>query len=137
MVIDQRTVDVGERQPSEAADGVVGLDIAPGDPTDQLTQRSLVHVGMLRPAFPMESQARSDAQRGRERVRWKVEVGRTLRAMVQRVGFFGPVGTFTQQALRTQPDLAASEQVPFRTVPDILDAVEDGTVDVGFVPIEN
>ena len=57
--------------------------------------------------------------------------------MVQRVGFFGPVGTFTQQALRTQPDLAVAEQVPFRTVPDILDAVENGAVDLGFVPIEN
>ena len=54
-----------------------------------------------------------------------------------RVGFFGPFGTFTQQALRTQPDLAVSEQVPFRTVPDILDAVQSGAVDVGFVPIEN
>lgn len=55
----------------------------------------------------------------------------------QRVGFFGPFGTFTQQALRTQDDLAAAEQVPFRTVPDILDAVESGEVDAGFVPIEN
>ena len=54
-----------------------------------------------------------------------------------RVGFFGPFGTFTQQALRTQPDLAAAEQVPYRTVPDILDAVQSGEVDVGFVPIEN
>jgi prephenate dehydratase len=54
-----------------------------------------------------------------------------------RVGFFGPFGTFTQQALRTQPDLAAAEQIPYRTVPDILDAVQSGEVDVGFVPIEN
>ena len=56
---------------------------------------------------------------------------------VGRIGFFGPFGTFTQQALRTQPDLAAAEQVPFRTVPDILDAVQSGAVDAGFVPIEN
>ena len=56
---------------------------------------------------------------------------------VERVGFFGPFGTFTQQALRTQPDLASAEQVPFRTVPDILDAVQSGAVDAGFVPIEN
>ncbi|MGK0425484.1 MAG: prephenate dehydratase, partial [Ilumatobacter sp.] len=56
---------------------------------------------------------------------------------IGRVGFFGPFGTFTQQALRTQPDLAAAEQIPFRTVPDILDAVQAGEVDVGFVPIEN
>lgn len=61
----------------------------------------------------------------------------TLTGMVERVGFFGPFGTFTQQALRTQPDLAAAEQIPFRTVPDILDAVDRGDVDAGFVPIEN
>ncbi len=55
----------------------------------------------------------------------------------RRVGYFGPAGTFTEQALLTQPDLAALELVPFRTVPDVLDAVESGEVDLGFVPIEN
>ena len=55
----------------------------------------------------------------------------------QRIGFFGPAGTFTEQALLTQPDLAAAVTVPFRTVPDVLDAVESGEVDLGFVPIEN
>ena len=54
-----------------------------------------------------------------------------------RVAFFGPFGTFTEQALRTQPDLAQGEVVPFRTVPDVLDAVSGGDIDVGFVPIEN
>ena len=37
----------------------------------------------------------------------------------------------------SQADLAAGELTPFRTVPDVLDAVESGAVDVGFVPIEN
>lgn len=55
----------------------------------------------------------------------------------QRIGYFGPAGTFTEQALLTQPDLANAESVPFRTVPDVLDAVESGEVDLGFVPIEN
>lgn len=54
-----------------------------------------------------------------------------------RVGFFGPAGTFTEQALLTQPDLASFERIPLRTVPDVLDAVASGQVDVGFVPIEN
>ena len=54
-----------------------------------------------------------------------------------RVGFFGPFGTFTQQALRTLDDLIDAEHVPYRTVPDILDAVDSGEVDMGFVPIEN
>ena len=55
----------------------------------------------------------------------------------RRVGYFGPAGTFTEQALLTQPDLAALQLVPYRTVPDVLDAVESGEVDLGFVPIEN
>lgn len=54
-----------------------------------------------------------------------------------RIGFFGPFGTFTEQALLTQPDLAVGELVPFRSVPDVLDAVARGDVDAGFVPIEN
>ena len=54
-----------------------------------------------------------------------------------RIGYFGPVGTFTEQALLTQSDLAACELVAYRTVPDVLDAVESGEVVQGFVPIEN
>ncbi len=54
-----------------------------------------------------------------------------------RVGFFGPFGTFTEQAVRSQPDLAGGELVAFRTVPDVLDAVAAGDVELGVVPIEN
>ncbi len=57
--------------------------------------------------------------------------------MSTRVGFFGPFGTFTQQALRTLDHLADAEHIPFRTVPDVLDAVAAGSVEFGFVPIEN
>ena len=55
----------------------------------------------------------------------------------RRIGFFGPFGTFTEQALLTQQDLASAELVPYRSVPDVLDAVVAGEVDAGFVPIEN
>src|SRR5688572_8712284 len=55
----------------------------------------------------------------------------------RRIGFLGPLGTFTEQALKSQPDLSAGEHVPFRTMPDVLDAVESGEVDLGFVAIEN
>lgn len=54
-----------------------------------------------------------------------------------RVGFLGPLGTFTEQALRSQTDLAAAEWVLYRTMPDVLDAVEQGELDLGFVAIEN
>jgi prephenate dehydratase len=54
-----------------------------------------------------------------------------------RTGFLGPHGTFAEEALLTQPDLAAGEAVPFRDVPHVITAVERGEVDVGLVPIEN
>ena len=47
------------------------------------------------------------------------------------------MGTFTEQALLSQIDLADCERVAYRTVPDVLDAVKAGDVDLGFVPIEN
>jgi prephenate dehydratase len=53
------------------------------------------------------------------------------------VGFLGPFGTFTEQAVRSQADLNLGELVAFRSVPDVLDAVESGEVDYGVVPIEN
>jgi prephenate dehydratase len=37
----------------------------------------------------------------------------------------------------TQPDLAAAEPVPLRTVPHVITAVERGEVDLGLVPLEN
>ena len=54
-----------------------------------------------------------------------------------RVGFLGPLGTFTEQALVSEPDLAAGELVPLVSMAAVLRAVADGTVDVGFVAIEN
>ncbi len=54
-----------------------------------------------------------------------------------RVGFLGPPGTFTEQALLTQPDLGAGELVPLGSIPDVLAATAAGGVDVGFVPVEN
>ena len=54
-----------------------------------------------------------------------------------RVGFLGPHGTFAEEALLTQPDLAEGVAVPFRDVPHVINAVEQGTVDLGIVPIEN
>ena len=54
-----------------------------------------------------------------------------------RIGFLGPLGTFTEQALLSQDDLKAMELVPLTSIPDVLAATECGEVDLGFVPIEN
>jgi prephenate dehydratase len=54
-----------------------------------------------------------------------------------RVAFLGPTGTFTEQALLSQPDLAAAEHVPLTLMGDVLFAVAEGAVELGVVPVEN
>jgi prephenate dehydratase len=54
-----------------------------------------------------------------------------------RIGFLGPQGTFTEEALYTQPDYAAAELVMLNSLADVLESVQEGQVDLGFVPIEN
>lgn len=50
------------------------------------------------------------------------------------LGYFGPAGTFTHQALRSVTD---AEALPFPTVAAVLDAVRAGSIESGLVPIEN
>ena len=54
-----------------------------------------------------------------------------------RVAYFGPAGTFTEEALLSQADLAAADRTPFPAVPEVIAAVERGDADGGVVPIEN
>ena len=53
------------------------------------------------------------------------------------VAFFGPSGTFTEEALLSQPDLAAQDRVPLTSIPDVLAAVGRDEFALGVVPIEN
>lgn len=54
-----------------------------------------------------------------------------------KIGYLGPPGTFTEEALLGQDDLASGELVPMASVNDVLAATEAGDVALGFVPIEN
>ncbi len=53
------------------------------------------------------------------------------------IGYLGPEGTFTEQALFTQPDLAAMQHFPINDILAVLKATQNGEVDLGFVAIEN
>jgi prephenate dehydratase len=56
-----------------------------------------------------------------------------------RVGYFGPEGTYTQEAmLASVAELGlVVEEVPLPTIYDTVMAVQDGIVERGLVPIEN
>ncbi|MBV8159489.1 MAG: prephenate dehydratase [Acidimicrobiia bacterium] len=54
-----------------------------------------------------------------------------------RIAFLGPAGTFTEEALLSQPDLADAELLPLPSFPEVLRTTAEGSVDYGFVALEN
>ncbi len=56
---------------------------------------------------------------------------------MSRIAYFGPQGTFTEQAALNLVDAVADELVPLDTVPAALAAVRSGDADAACVPVEN
>lgn len=54
-----------------------------------------------------------------------------------RIGFLGPRGTFTEQALLSLPIAAEADLIDFASVPAALAAVRAGEINAALVPIEN
>ncbi|MGO9977323.1 MAG: prephenate dehydratase [Solirubrobacteraceae bacterium] len=54
-----------------------------------------------------------------------------------RIGYFGPEGTFTHEAVSAATRALDVQLVPLRTIYDTVLAVHDGLVDRALVPIEN
>ena len=113
VVVDPGEAQVGEGQPPQLAHGVVGR--------------------ATRPRRPRSSSARSAASSMTCSILPNCEP-----ACDHRVAYFGPAGTFTEEALLTQPDLAAADLRPLpldhrrarRSRPRARSTC-------GFVPIEN
>ncbi len=53
------------------------------------------------------------------------------------MGYLGPEGTFSQQALQSEPTLADHDLVEFPSIPEVLEAASSGKVDLSFAAIEN
>ena len=53
------------------------------------------------------------------------------------VAYLGPPGTFTEEALLTQADLAEADHLLCRSIPEVLGAAADGRAALGFTAIEN
>lgn len=56
---------------------------------------------------------------------------------MKKIAYLGPAGTFTEQALLSEKDLAEMKLIEYPRFSEILKAVEDKTCDLGFVAIEN
>ncbi len=56
---------------------------------------------------------------------------------MERIGYLGPAGTFSEQALRSRPESRTAQAVPYRAVDVALQALRDGHIDGAVVPIEN
>lgn len=56
---------------------------------------------------------------------------------MREVGYLGPHGTFSEEAAYRYFGGDTVSWHPFPSIPDVLDGVLDGTVDIGVVPIEN
>ena len=54
-----------------------------------------------------------------------------------RIGYLGPPGTFTEEALLGEADLAAGDLVALESMPAVLAATASGDVDLGFIALEN
>ena len=54
-----------------------------------------------------------------------------------RLGYLGPPGTFSEEALHAATDTAGAELVPWPTIFATVMAVQEGAVDRALVPIEN
>ena len=57
--------------------------------------------------------------------------------MARRYAFLGPVGTFTETALRQVPEAEGAEYLPCPNVVVAMDAVREGEADAAMVPMEN
>ena len=53
------------------------------------------------------------------------------------IGFLGPPGTFTEEALRSSTDIEGMDLVPFASIQEVIAAVERRDTDTGIVAIEN
>ncbi|HLR64572.1 MAG TPA: prephenate dehydratase [Pseudogracilibacillus sp.] len=55
--------------------------------------------------------------------------------MSAKIGYLGPRGTFTKIAVDSA--FNGEDKIPYKTIPQCIDAVSNGEVDIGVIPIEN
>jgi prephenate dehydratase len=54
-----------------------------------------------------------------------------------KVGYLGPEGTFTQEALSSQENLAGQSLLEYASITEVITAVHNKEINMGIVPVEN
>ena len=70
---------------------------------------------------------------------WKevISASKVIQDIISKIGYLGPIGTFTHQAALEYFPKAGSEFIPNKDLIEIFDNVEKGKIEYGVVPIEN
>ena len=70
---------------------------------------------------------------------WKevISASKVIQGTISKIGYLGPIGTFTHQAALERFPKAGSEFIPIKDLIEIFDNIEKGKIDYGVVPIEN
>jgi len=70
---------------------------------------------------------------------WKeiISASKAIQGTISKVGYLGPMGTFTHQAALEFFAKAGTQFIPHSSTPDIFDSIEKGDLDFGIVPFEN
>lgn len=112
-MVDLGVAEIDGGEAAKLADSVVGGQFPGPDLIEQAPKGGFVHVALSCPAMSSTVTPAS------------------------RVAFLGPRGTFTEEALRTQPDLAAATLLPLPSFVEVLTAVSEGDAEFGLVALEN
>ena len=90
-------------------------------------------IGKLREAEVLQSQGE-----GIEAI-WReiISASKVIQGTIAKVGYLGPMGTFTHQAALDFFPKAGTEFIPYNSQTEIFDAIEKGTLEFGVLPIEN
>ncbi|MHA1487701.1 MAG: prephenate dehydratase [Promethearchaeota archaeon] len=70
---------------------------------------------------------------------WKeiINASKAIQGYISKVGYLGPMGTFTHQAALEFFAKAGTQFIPHSSTSDIFDSIEKGELDFGIVPFEN
>ncbi len=122
---------------------------------DLLNKRAnaVIKIGNLKKSLKLEISQPKREEEIKERIKnkstifkkksieaiWKeiISASKLIQGTVTKVGYLGPVGTFTHQAALEFFAKAGTQFIPYDSMPEIFDSIEKDLLEYGIVPFEN